>query len=82
MYIAGSTSETPERISLAHESQELIARAIMGLNTTQREAVSMIFFEGVENEKAAGILGLSRAELDEQLKQAYGLLNKKLKGLL
>jgi RNA polymerase sigma-70 factor (ECF subfamily) len=68
----------PDEIAFARQTEERLERALAELSPPFREVLLLVAVEGIEQERAAAILGLSREALRQRLARARAKLSDRL----
>jgi RNA polymerase sigma-70 factor (ECF subfamily) len=69
---------TAESIDAAAADRLLVASAMRGLQSRDRELIALKFFAGLENDQIARVLGISRSNAGTQLHRAITRLREQI----
>lgn len=72
------TAETPEEAAMQNDLRRALLRAIATLPRSWRHAVILTTFDGLAPAEAAGVLGISEAQLNQKLEHAQAFLKQRL----
>ncbi|MBI4522377.1 MAG: sigma-70 family RNA polymerase sigma factor [Deltaproteobacteria bacterium] len=75
-------SDTPEAAMIRRQQEQLLEKEIAGLPERQRLALNLYFDEGLSNQEAADVMGLSLKALQSLIMRAKTALKERMKTYL